>query len=575
MLSEAKHLGSSRMQARLLAALGMRGRAAGSGALGSAERSPAAALRLWLAWSLCASTLYVVTADGQPQWQDSGEIQVRILTGELRHYWGLALAHPLTYWLGRLALLLPLEPARAITIVVSAVPAGIAIGNLALAAWIVTRSRTAACIAAAALMLSHTYWQNATITECYGATVLLLSGEWVFLALYAARGDARWLVPLALCNGLGVSNHMLAALATPVDAALILAVLFGRRREPGAPESSEPPEDPSVMAEVRAPGLASLPWKHRLAALAAAAWIVGAMPYLALIAAEAVETGSLSRALVSATVGGYGGKALNTELHAGHMLIGIAFPLYNYPGLTIPLAIYGAFWKAVPRAFRLTLAAQTAIFYVFAVRYRVPDAHSFMFPAYMCAALLSAAGVARAARMMARRASRAVVALAAVTALWPPLVYTGVYRFLSGRGLLRGMFQNKPYRDGYATWLLPWGCARGYAIRLNEAVFPLASPGGLVLLEDDMMHWGLRYAQITGRADPAVQIEIVPRSPGGENIDEWVWYFQNVTRRAAAEGRPIVLVPLSRDRPADVIPGARWERRGDVYLFRGMTEDGP
>ena len=74
----------------------------------------------WLAVLLISFTLYALTANRGIQWQDSGKHILRIATGQLENNLGLALCHPLHYWLGRLAVAPDLfEPCFAVTLVSS------------------------------------------------------------------------------------------------------------------------------------------------------------------------------------------------------------------------------------------------------------------------------------------------------------------------------------------------------------------------------------------------------------------------------------------------------------------------
>lgn len=75
-----------------------------------------------------------VCRNGSPgrQWQDSGWQRCRIVTGQIDHQRGLALVHPVQYYLGRLAIRRPgIEPALAITWV-SSIAGAVAVANVAL-----------------------------------------------------------------------------------------------------------------------------------------------------------------------------------------------------------------------------------------------------------------------------------------------------------------------------------------------------------------------------------------------------------------------------------------------------------
>ena len=89
-------------------------------------------VRIWPRWFAIfavATLLYVGTASQGIQWQDSGHFILRILDGQLYNPLGLALSHPIHFWLGRLMLELGLfTPCFAVTLV-SSVMAAVACRN--------------------------------------------------------------------------------------------------------------------------------------------------------------------------------------------------------------------------------------------------------------------------------------------------------------------------------------------------------------------------------------------------------------------------------------------------------------
>lgn len=526
-----------------------RGAAPGSAAAPEVGSRSVVGVRLWLAFSILGVTLYCLTADRQPQWQDSGEMQVRMLTNQLEHPHGLALIHPLQFYLGRWALqTFPTEePAAVITLAVSAVPSGLAVGVLALLAWMITRSARAACIAAAGLLLSHTFWQHATITECYGVTVLLLTLEWLCLARYALSQRPAWLLGMALCSGLGIANHGLALLTGPAN--LVVTLIAARR--------------------TRRPAL----WF--LAVFLTG--VLGALPYLSLVWQEYQRTHALGATLQSALVGTFTYEAYYLRISLSEIIKRLGFFAYNFPGVLIPLALLGLRDAQTPRLLRLALLAQLACFFLFAIRYYVADAYSFFFPCYMVIAVLVAMGARHALSWRAALPRNALLTAAAVSALWPPLVYWLTASTLRQAGMLRSLVQNKPYRDGYATFFLPWGSARSYAVPLNEQLFALAAPDGLIILEDNMAEFSVRYWQLTGRGAPDVTAYV----PYSLNVrvklnltrEDQQRRLQQLVAIHRMFGRPVVLSPRDRDDPSQVLPGARWKRIGDVYQMTEAPSD--
>lgn len=495
------------------------------------------AAALWLAAFLVAAGLYVVTADRGPQWQDAGQHQCRMIAGEVSHPRGLVLTHPVHFYLGRGAYrLLPFEPAFSITLV-SSIPAAAVIANVVLLIRLMTGQLAPALISTAALMLSHTFWSHATHTECYGILMLLLTGEWLCLLTFLRGGRGGWLVLLAGLNGLGVANHLIAGLVTPVYAAVLVWALARRK------------------LSVAGGGLAVL------------AWIAGTLPYSLLVAEMARQSG-LPAALHSAFFGDFQREVLNTRFSLRMLAFVAGFVGYNFPGLTVPLALFGLVSRGtVPTVLHRTLAAQLAIFLLFAMRYSVIDQYSFLFPAYLVMSVFGGAGLER---MLSRAAEwrRATLVVAAVTALWTPLVYLAACHVCQSRGIFASMVGKKPYRDGYRALFLPWGFDKTHVIDLNRAVFRLAGDRGVVLIGDTSISFGVLYEQLLRRVPTTVQI--IPFLPDEE--PKAAARRRALVKQAAAEGRPVVLVPADRDSPQSGLEGAQFRRveGTDVYVLESI-----
>lgn len=489
---------------------------------------PRTMLRAWGIAFAASLALYAATAELGPQWQDSGWQQVRILTGDLAHPMGLALTHPLHFHLCRAALLIPIgEPAARITMV-SSLAAAIAVANLTAIVLSLTACRRSAMFSAATLALSHTFWQHATHTESYTLVAALLTAEWLALCAFARSGNGGWLIAVMLANGLGVANHMLAALATPVDL-LILGLALYRNR---------------------------VSW--RIALLALAAWIAGVMPYAALIAATATASGDWSAALASAFVGKYARDVFNVATPMRSLLLAAGFVLYNLPGLAIPLAVLGCIRPAPARPPLRVLRWLLVIYALFVVRYSIADQYTYFFVVYLLVAVLAGVGLAHAMRSLAPRRAGALFVASLATALWTPALYVAAATVMADAAILTSMVGDRPYRDGVREFLLPWG-DRGHARRLSDAAFALAGDDGLILIEGEaMVQHALRYDVIIGRAPRGVDVVRINdlKSVGGAH---------EPIRAALASGRRVVLIPVNRKRPLTALAEFAWVRRGDLY----------
>ena len=92
------------------------------------------------------------------------------------------------------------------------------------------------------LALANTFWQMATLAETYTLAAALLSAEIWCLAVYGQSRRVKALWAMALFSGLGIANHMLAALTTPVVACVVLHAFLRTRGQntPVGPKSVGP-----------------------------------------------------------------------------------------------------------------------------------------------------------------------------------------------------------------------------------------------------------------------------------------------------------------------------------------------
>lgn len=494
---------------------------------------------LWLAAFVVAFVLYAASAQRGMQSQDSGWQQYRIVSGQLEHPRGLALSHPIHFYLSRLAIKLWFgEPAFAITLV-SAFAAAVAVANVLLTLYVLLARLAPAVIASAALLFAHTFWQHATHTESYALVAALLTGEWLCLTLFATTGRPGALLLVALLNGLGVANHLLALLATPADAAAILWAARTRR---------------------------ALPPLVRNAVLL---WLLGLLPYVWFVGSVAYRTGEVTDTLRSAVFGAYKDDVFDWHVGLRALGMSLAFVAYNFPNLTVPLAILGiARRQCLPTLLRRVWLAELLLYALFVLSYSVADQYTFFFPLYGLLALFAGAGLAGVQRWRRRNWRQTLLAAAAVSALWPPLLYIATYQLLSARGWLSQVVRNKPYRDGYRAVFIPWGAGDDAAERLNRDVAALVGDNGLILFPDHMQRFSILYEQAIGRFPAGVELlKLEPPDPPPQVIAE----RQALLEQYLAVGRPVVLVPYDRDRPDAGVEEAQWSRHGDVYRLESLA----
>lgn len=491
----------------------------------------------WLVLFVAALLLYGLTSNRGPQWQDSGWQQVRIVSGELAHPLGLALTHPLQFWLGRAAVAiatpLGIEPACAITLI-SSLAGAVAVANVGAVVMLLTRQPAAGVVSAAALGLAHTVWMFATHTESYALVIAILTTEWLCIAAFLRQRDARWLVVLAAVNGLGVSNHLLAGLATPVNAGFIIWA-WRRRALPG-----------------------------RWLPVAGGLWVLGTLLYTIPVIATMTASGDIAGTLRSALVGEFADEVANTSLRARDLVMGLGYVGYNLPNLALPLALFGL-WSGCrsARSLVMLIRLELIIYGAFVFRYSIADQFTFFLPVYAILAVFAGFGVMAITERLRGGWRRLLIFAAIATILLNPVTYLVTTNVLRQRGMLAGLVRNKPYRDGHAALFIPWGAGANYAERVLTESLRLAGDNGLILIEDGMVRFPFEYADALGRIAPHVTLEIAPASTTGDRRDELI----DLALAATANGRPVVLVPSDRDQTKQWGPMLEWLRVGDIYLL--------
>lgn len=510
-----------------------------SGQSDSVRFSRSAIVIGWLVTFVVALAVYAATANRGVQWQDSGDRMLRILVKDPVGTMGLALSHPLHHWLGRIVVAGHFGEPAVVATLLSSLMGAIAVANVFGCVRTLTRHTGAAVFAAASLGVAHTFWKMSTLTETYTVTCALLAAEcWCLAGLGRGR---RWALPgMFLFNGLGIANHLLASLTTPV--LVVVAVVSLCRRTVGV--------------------------RHCIAA--AVLWLAGSSLYTGLVVAELLRTHDLAGTLRSALFGfAFEENVLNTRISLGMLAVNLAFVVYNFPNLLLPAAAYGMVRGRradVPALAHRALLAGLIIHAVFVLRYNIGDQYTFFLPLYL---LLSVFGGMGAAAVSSQRASwcRVLRCAAAVLLLLTPAIYALTPMVARHFALLKS-FPQRPYRDSYIYLFTPWGVADPSAERMATAALALAGPNGLILHEDRMGAFALEYKRIRAGHD-ALEIKPFPRV----NTAQGLARFESLVRAAVAADRKVVLVRTdARDAaPVGTPAGMHWTRRGELFMLTADT----
>jgi hypothetical protein len=309
----------------------------------------------------------------------------------------------------------------------SAVFGSIAVANLFLLLRLWLGKVWPAVIGAVTLTVSWTFWQNAVIAENYTLYAAQLFTELLILLQYVRTKQTGYLCLLGFLSGLSISNHLWGVFPLVCYSTYLLLLLLKRRI-----------------------GL-------KIPVLFIILWIVGAAPYEYLIVKNILLTGDVTGTIRSALFGsGWQGAVLNTSISARIFFENIVFIMLNFPTPNFLLLFIGLavlYKKSPSTGFANIILAMTILYFVFAFRYTVPDRHEFFLPFYCLAAVFIALGVDR---LLDIYRSWKLGILIFLLALLPvgsyfvtPEIAREYYKPLAMR-------RQRPYRDEYTYWLVPW-----------------------------------------------------------------------------------------------------------------------
>lgn len=450
---------------------------------------------------ILAFLLYVFTGSRTIQWQDSGQFTLRIGLGHLENEWGLAMVHPLHFFLGQIAIrLLPGNIPWAVT-GVSALGGAFTVGLVYACVHLATGQKRAALYAALSLMLAHTFWRFSGLPEVYTLSAALLMLQ-VYGLLKLKTDPEAWRL-IGLANGLSWANHNFALLELAVLGPLLLIHLRKKRISPAL--------------ALRTGGL----------------WILGSLPYTALILRTMLREQSVFPVIYSALFGhDFSGAVLATTPVWIYTATTLAFVLLSFPALPLLLTGLGI------RAHAKPLAAVLALFLIhslFVLRYNVIDQYTFYIPAMALIAFYAGLGFQHISRPLFQNAAFALLLL-------QPLLYAAAPAVIRNTGLLRPFERHKPFRDDANYLFHPWSLHETSAARLAAEAIEAAAPDGTLIVEDSMALYAIEWKRHTLNHP-----EITLLRPAD---------FEGF-HRAALSGRPVIWVPAStlQEPPQGWIPG--------------------
>jgi len=456
---------------------------------------------------LGAFLLYVLTGSRTIQWQDSGQFTLRIGLGRMENDWGLAMVHPLHYMLGRLAILIfPGNVPWAVT-GVSALGGALSVGLVTGTVRKLTDQTAPALFAGLTLMLAHSFWRFSGLPEVYTLSAALLMLQILLWVRLRESGNPVYWICLLGANGLSWANHNLALLELAVLAPVFLHEIIKKR----------------VPVRVILPGVAF--------------WMIGSLPYTALIVLHMAASGSFWPVVQSALFGHhFAEKVLNLNPVSVYLLVTCLFTLLSFPSLALPLAVYGGKKRWNRLAVPLALLA---LHLLFVLRYNVIDQYTFLLPAMAVFALLAGLGYDAVTSAPLRRLAWGLL-------LAQPFLYGIAPTLARHAGVLGSFARDKPYRDDADYLLHPWTHRENSAAKLAQNAVSAATPGSLLVVEDSMALYAVEWQlHVRGMRD---RVEVL-RPADKERI-----------LGALAAGEPVIRVPAR----AGSAP-AEWESVGEVW----------
>jgi len=485
-----------------------------------AQLDPAAparphATRVWLVAFAAALLLFTLTLAPDVLMMDSGEYQLAVFRFPQLDLGDrpadLVRVHPIYLAVAKIVSLAPVSNFAARVNFVSALFGAIAVANVAWLAYRLTGCRVVATFSALVLAFGHTLWAFAVIAEIMTMLAAMLTTELLLWYAWSISFRKRWLILLAVVNGLGVAAHLQLGLTTFAYVAGLLWLWRTRR----------------------------LSFSFLL--LWAAVWLAATLPYSALVAWYGVKTGDWRFILQSATSGRFG--ATPRQLRPRTIIRGLAALLLNYPTLLIVLAVPGALRlrRLADPVFVAVFLAAASIQFLFPLTYAVPDQYSFFVPFYAVAAVLIGVG---AYNLLRRRTWQLILFALAVL---PAAVYAAAPA-AARRANLKLFNRSLPYRDPYVFFLKPWKNGDRGQRRYVTEVFDQLPPNA-VLFTSFTTRFMLEFVQEAEHRRPDV---LITDSLADLNS---LWHRPIYANDAEANDFPAAL----RDRCAPMPDGLLWK----------------
>ena len=527
--------------------------------------------KAWAVSVAVALGLYGSTMGHGLLWGDSGEAQLHVLLDGWYVDGQIARSHVLYYAIARFVRsAFSLEAALAANLI-AVIAGALTVANVSWLIATVCRRPIAVAGGTLLLLLSHTLWQLSAGAEVITVSTALLSAELMaFMKLVETR-RFRWLAVVALCNGLGVSNHNFALLMWPV---YFVVALRWRSAWPTGGQAAR-----DTLWALR----------RRAVAVAAGALLLGMAPVLALCIHHWRAGGSLPETLQSFLVGGYGAQVVNFSALPRLFLRSVAMLALNFPSPLLVLMAPGALQFVIrnpqfplrnPPACWVFLGAALS-YTAFGARYNVSDQHTFLVPAFLFAAIFIAVGIDRMLNshqlspVSLQHGSQGSARTYRDRILGPAILmfcFSGPVAYALAPPLLRkhapdlGSMPTRviPYRDPLDWFLHPWRVEYDGAERYARETL-ISLPPDAWLVADSTLCSPLNYLQV------AKSLRLDVRLDGRAARQDWFETSNMETLRREKLSKGLLFVACDEpEYQPDWLHGAgyRFEASGTVFRVR-------
>lgn len=445
----------------------------------------------YLAVFIISAALYTATCAPTVLWQDSGLFQYRIWHNDLQGNLGLALAHPLYIMIGIVVKSIPLGSFAHRVNLISALAGALAVANIFLLMRLWLGKSLPALISAITLAVAWTFWQHAVIAEVYTLYAAQMLAELIVLLMFVRTKKIGYLYLLALFNGLAIANHMWGAFGFACYAIFLIILITRKNITP------------------------------KNIAIAAALWMIGALPYEYLVIKNIFTTGDFVGTISSALFGSnWQGQVADPSITAKIIFENFVFIALNFPTPTVLLIFVGiwSFRRKLPsRAFGNIIIALAVLYFVFAFRYKVPDRFAFFLPCYCFAAMFVGIG---ADRLFQQFPKKKWICLVLCLAMSPAVMY--FFTPDIGRKYYKSLGQrrHRPYRDEYEYFLKPWKTGYRGAERFAREALDITEQNAVLYAYTTDVHAILILQETEGIRGDVMVVSNHDAGIGAETLDE-------------------------------------------------------